>query len=152
MVAILRQKQIAPRSLAFSGLGRRAHRRHQFDLPVERNRLAMHAPNEGVPPPANHGVTQPTQRSFLVHGAPRPRSAALRETPGTGSAGPLVLPPVGGGRLHEVSQPGGELRKANRGNRSSFALSFVISTEGMIVFAGSFSPLSRASAVSLIAS
>src|ERR1700757_3154811 len=34
---------------------------------------------------------------------------SIQKHRGTGLAGPLVLAPVGGGRLHEVSQPGGEL-------------------------------------------
>src|SRR5690348_8555626 len=40
----------------------------------------------------------------------QPMQGTFQEYRGTGFAGPLVLPPVGGGRLHEVSQPGGELR------------------------------------------
>src|SRR5687768_4249399 len=39
----------------------------------------------------------------------------FQEHRGTGFAGPLVLPPVGGGRLHEVSQPGGELHSSSCG-------------------------------------
>src|SRR5207245_5551939 len=43
---------------------------------------------------------------FIVLKSPK---TIFQKHRGTGFAGPLVLPPVGGGRLHEVSQPGGEL-------------------------------------------